>query len=159
MGSGVSRVFYPDLSTQCQVDQGDHIRTVGWLSKDHPFPTGTVASEFLAALWAHLCAAWQPVYSMGVHFCDFCPTPMPDAGRVGGSRNLWIPAESAVYVAPELVAHYVKDHGYLPPDEFINAVLACPKQDSPSFHQMLARFPRWWKAVEQVAASETGRSP
>jgi hypothetical protein len=147
-------MFYPDLSTECQVDRGEHVRAVGWLSKDHPFPTGTVSPEFLAALRSHLRAAWQPVYLMGPHFCEFCPKPKPREGRVGGSRNLWIPAVSVVYVAPELVAHYVEAHGYRPPDEFISAVLACPEQDTPAFHQLLGRFPRWGESVEPGAAPD-----
>jgi hypothetical protein len=137
-------MFFPDLSTECQVDKGDHVRAVGWLSKEHPFPTGPVPPEFLPILWSHIDSVWMPVAMAGPHFCEFCPEPREGEGRIGGSRNLWIPSASAVYVAPELVAHYVQDHGYRPPDEFIAAVLACPPQDSPAFHQLLAQFPRWW---------------
>ena len=58
---------------------------------------------------------------------------------------MWIPTESVVYVAPELVTHYVEVHGYQPPVEFIAAVLACPPQGSLEFHQLLACFPQWWR--------------
>ena len=30
--------------------------------------------------------------------------------------------KGVVYAAPELIAHYVEDHGYLPPPEFVEAV-------------------------------------
>ncbi|MCI0702868.1 MAG: hypothetical protein L0241_17445 [Planctomycetia bacterium] len=138
-------MFYPDLSTECQVDRGEHIRAIGWLSMDQPFPTGSVPPEFLAVLKSHIETAWQPVLMMGLHCCEFCPKPKPREGRIGGSCNLWIPAESVVYVTPELVAHYVEVHGYQPPEEFIAAVLACPEQNSPAFHELLSRFPQWWK--------------
>jgi len=133
-------VFYPDLGTGCQVDRGDHVRAVGWLSPDHLFPTGPVLSELIAAPRSHVRSPWQPVLVMGPHFCEFCPRPAAGAGRVGGSRNIWIPSASVVYVAPELVVHYVESHGYRPPDEFVAAVLACPPQGSPEFLEMLRPF-------------------
>ena len=33
-------------------------------------------------------------------------------------------ATGRVYAAPTLIWHYVTEHGYRPPDEFIDAVLA-----------------------------------
>ena len=34
--------FYPDLHTASMVGRGDHLRAIGWLSADHPFPRGPV---------------------------------------------------------------------------------------------------------------------
>jgi hypothetical protein len=135
------RVFYPDLSTECDVDRGSHVRAIGWLCKDHPFPTGPVPREFLTALRAHVQSAWQPVGMFGVHFCEFCPDPRPGKGRIGGSGNVWVPTLSVVYVAPELIVHYIEVHSYRPPEEFIAAVLGCPEQDSPAFHELLRGLP------------------
>ncbi len=75
-----------------------------------------------------------------------------------GFKNVWIPAgwrvlvgsggvrvlRPLVYVAPELIVHYIEAHGYRPPDEFIQAVLRCPPQDSPAFHKRMSRFPFRW---------------
>lgn len=133
-------MYYPDLGTECQVDRGEHVRAIGWLSKDQPFPTGAVPSVFISTLRDHIRTAWQPVRSAGVHFCEFCPQPRPGKGRAGGTGNVWIPSEGAVYVAPELVVHYIEAHKYRPPDEFIAAVMACPAQRSAEFHRLLGRF-------------------
>lgn len=38
-----------------------------------------------------------------------------------------------VYVAPELILHYIEAHLYKPPDEFINAVLRSPDQNSSAY--------------------------
>ena len=53
---------------------------------------------------------------------------------------MWVPTAEAVYVAPEMVVHYVTDHGYLPPDEFRRAVTDCPPQGSPEFMRLLAPY-------------------
>jgi hypothetical protein len=138
-------VLYNDLSTECQVDRGEHVRAIGWLSEGHRFPTGRVPAEFLTALRSHVHSAWQPVVAMGPHFCEFCAKASTPEKRVGGARNVWIPASFVVFVAPELVVHYVEAHNYRPPEEFISAVLLCPQQDSPEFHALLARFQCWWR--------------
>src|SRR5436309_15427101 len=82
------RMFYSDLSSECEVDRGEHVRAVGWLGKDHPFPTGSVPPEFLAVLRTHVRAAWQPVRLMGPHFCEFCPKPLT-GGATSGARGMY----------------------------------------------------------------------
>jgi hypothetical protein len=49
-----------------------------------------------------------------------------------GSAEIWVPAlgQAVIYAAPDLIYHYVKEHRYLPPADFINAVLsACDGRD------------------------------
>ncbi len=134
-------MYYADLSTKCQVDRGSRVRAIGWLSKDHAFTTGDVPQEFLATLRVHLAAAVQRVITAGPHFCELCANPSDKRKRVGGSRNLWIPTIDYVYVAPELILHYIEKHNYRPPDEFVIAVTACPPQDSLEYVVLLTRFP------------------
>ena len=43
-----------------------------------------------------------------------------------GTANLWIPGDGCVYVAPSLIAHYIRAHRYAPPQTFVEAVLRCP---------------------------------
>lgn len=136
-------MFYPDLSHECQVDRGPYVRAIGWLSREHSFPTGAVPPEFLDALLRHVCAPWQPVIAAGVHPCEFCQ-PSSDSRYIAGSSNVWIPAEDAVYVAPTLVFHYIEAHGYCPPEGFIRAVLDCPEQDTAAYRERMRRFPAWW---------------
>lgn len=146
-------MFHPDLSNECPMDRGDHVRAVGWLGESHPFAVGPVSPEFLVALRAHVDSAWQPVVCAGPHFCDLCPEPRAGErsrkSRPGAAGNVWIPAADVVYVAPELIVHYIEAHQYRPPDEFVAAVLACPSQGSAEFHDRLRRFPRWWDEPEK----------
>jgi hypothetical protein len=75
---------------------------------------------------------------MGPHFCDFCRI-----STVGGVANLFIPGEGVLYVAPELIVHYVDAHEYAPPIEFQRAVLACPPMRSAAyFKAILANGPK-----------------
>jgi hypothetical protein len=72
---------------------------------------------------------------MGGHTCEFC-------GRAYGHANLAVASESVLYIAPELVLHYVRAHSYLPPEEFVQAVLSAPLPGSDEFRAMVERFPK-----------------
>ncbi|WP_146209646.1 hypothetical protein [Vitiosangium sp. GDMCC 1.1324] len=53
---------------------------------------------------------------------------------------MWIPSAHHLFIAPELIVHYITAHGYRPPDTFIEAVLACPPQKSPEYIERLRPF-------------------
>jgi hypothetical protein len=154
-------MVYPDLSTECQVDRGGEVRAVGWLGKRvgllgflgarQPFTVGEVESGFVNKLRQHIRTAWQPVVTWGLHSCEFCRRPL-----ARGSKNLWIPTRSLKYVAPELIVHYIEVHCYLPPQEFITAVMDCPLQGSTEFFQLLSGFDNWWDAQQRCAAPNGG---
>ncbi|MBK6016297.1 hypothetical protein JHN45_34935 [Streptomyces sp. MBT53] len=67
----------------------------------------------------------------GTHLCDFCPT-FQEARKNVRFRDVFIGSgevhvrggEGRVYAAPASVVHHVADHGYRPPQEFVDAVLA-----------------------------------
>jgi hypothetical protein len=128
-------VYFPDLGEECMVGAGPGLRAVGWLDIEHPYTRGSVEPAFLEALQRHVKTAWAPMVMAGPHFCQFC-TGNPQ----GGSGNVWIPSEHHLFIAPELVVHYVTGHGYRPPDAFIEAVLACPAQGSPEYFERLRPF-------------------
>jgi hypothetical protein len=130
-------MFFPDLGTECQVDHGPHVRAVGWLSKDHPYPTGTARPGFVESLRGHVARAWQPVAAAGKHDCELC-------AKVRAGGNLWIPTPEVLFVAPELIVHYVEAHVYRPPDIFVEAVLACPAQGSVEYFALMRAFPSPW---------------
>jgi hypothetical protein len=42
-----------------------------------------------------------------------------------GSAEIRVPGSGGrIYAAPDLIYHYVEAHGYRPPDEFVEAVMA-----------------------------------
>ena len=137
-------MYFPDLGRECQVDQGPYVRAIGWLSASHPYPKGGVTKEFVDALQRNIDMAWQPVAAGGRHTCEFCKS-----NPAKGGGNVWIPGNGVVYVAPELVLHYIDAHGYKPPDEFVDATLACPEQKSDEYRNMMRALPaRWLKFLD-----------
>jgi hypothetical protein len=117
--------FFEDLTsyTYCHPEE-DPPGTVniGWLDRDHPFPTGPTTEEFRAKL-ARLCQL-RVKQMRGFHPCYFCGW----LGPVSFSE-MRVAAGGRVYAAPSLVHHYVAAHDYRPPDEFIAAVLAWGEAD------------------------------
>ncbi|WP_433609016.1 hypothetical protein ACQP2P_37095 [Dactylosporangium sp. CA-139114] len=58
------------------------------------------------------------------------------------TAEIGVPADgNTAYAAPRLVGHYVIDHGYRPPQPFIDAVLASDPHSSRPTHGPEIRFP------------------
>lgn len=116
--------FGDDLSTA--------LKAVSWLSREVPFRTGYIPQSIYAKLKSLLENPWQPFVTMGVHHCDLCQFDAPV-----GHNNLFVPNGSVIYVCPELTAHYIAAHHYLPPEEFLSAVMACPDTRTIEYKKLL----------------------
>lgn len=106
---------------------------VGWLGDQQDFPQGRVPEEVLEKIFA-LCRT--PVnQTRGFYRCLLCPdkglnrNPGYTVVRDGitlllGSAEIRVNSKSGKsYACPTMIYHYIKDHSYKPPEEFINAVL------------------------------------
>lgn len=117
-------MYFPDLSPYRYTGFGERLRhgglevlNVGWLSKDEPYNNGVASLAFREKLM-EFCI--RPVaLTNGAHRCEFC-------GEFWGNGEIHITSGKTVYVAPQLVIHYVTDHAYCPPPEFQEALLAAP---------------------------------
>ncbi|NVB82873.1 MAG: hypothetical protein HOV81_31135 [Kofleriaceae bacterium] len=149
-------MYYPDLGPDCQIAVGPAVRAIGWLERGKPFAVGPVDRQFVARLKQHVTDAgkWLPVIAMGPHFCD-----LGACDGNGGTSNVIVPAETCVYVAPELILHYVETHQYEPPHEFIAAVLACPEQSSDAYVAKLLPFASTWHLDEVGVRRIAARAP
>jgi hypothetical protein len=130
--------YYPDLSPYAYmpetIGQGVKALNVGWLSLWHGFPKGDTPPGFTEALGL-LCRDRPSARTRGVHACGL-PHRIGEKRKplhidVEGQRVLLGTAEVRVVsqtgewlIAPTLVHHYVTRHRYLPPPEFVEAVLA-----------------------------------
>jgi hypothetical protein len=95
VGGKAHMAWFADLS-QCDyfgAEHADCLRAVGWLERDHAFPTGVVDLSVYSRLVELVKDAWQPGVFMGSHSCDLCIY----AGE-RGNRNLFIPAGRQVFV-------------------------------------------------------------
>ena len=133
-------MYIADLSTNAYFATGDVLRAVGWLEADETYQQGAVPAGFLDQLKHHISAAYQPMILMGVHFCSLCP----QGQRKHGNDNLLVPTETLLYVAPAMIGHYIEDHGYRPPQEFVEALMACPQQNSSGYLALLRPYERYW---------------
>ncbi|MET8247725.1 hypothetical protein ABZV31_26965 [Streptomyces sp. NPDC005202] len=120
--------YYPDLSPYTYDTADREMLTVGWLSREHPYTTGTAPEGLVEAL---VRLAREAVnVQRGMHFCNLCPdfqTARAHTSRGDvfiGSGEIRVTSDSGiVYAAPTMIVHYVEDHAYLPPEEFCVAAL------------------------------------
>jgi hypothetical protein len=149
--------WYADLS-HCGYFDGvpgwdtSALRAVGWLSSAEQFAMGQVSEEIFAKLCGLLRNPWGLMDFMGHHACELCTTHSPrsfvyrGASILVGNGEVFVPWERCILVAPSLVLHYIDAHQYLPPTEFLSAVLRCPEMGSREYLQALREAgadPKW----------------
>lgn len=114
-------MYYEDL-TPYEYFAKDLVKclNVGWLEKGKYFPVGKPSKEFLERLDDYEEKRYYQ--TKGLHSCQFCEENVHSSNeiRVVGK-------DGKVYASPRLIFHYVKTHDYLPPSEFIEAVLNGPR--------------------------------
>jgi hypothetical protein len=146
----ITPMYYPDLSLYQYVQSNEDPPSlnVGWLDGTHDYPKGEPSEPFLDRLWIFCCASMQ--HMLGIHECELCPEGAFDRCAQRGDEELWLGSaeirvfsrEGAAYAAPNLIYHYVVDHNYCPPDEFVQAVLEGPLPDSPEYLASAEQF-KW----------------
>jgi hypothetical protein len=126
-------MFFPDLEAyryDIPVPLHDVV-TVGWLSKEHAYARQDSGADTLEAI-ERLIGTHRANQMRGYHVCEFCGAePRVAVSASGehvliGSAEIWIPSPDLkrIYAAPNLIHHYMSVHGYLPPQEFLDAVAA-----------------------------------
>lgn len=124
------------------------LTATGWLGASSRWLDVDVSEAFFERLVELSTDPWQPggMMAMGSHSCELCRF-VSESGSLrykdrevrAGNRNLFIPGDGLVYVAPTTLAHYVAAHGYGPPLSFQQAVLACPPMRSVPYFQALKK--------------------
>lgn len=88
--------------------------SIGWLERSVPFNTGSVPHKVLEEI--HRFAKTPINLTRGVHHCEFCTNP----ATATGNGELWMRlSDGPIFVSPQLLAHYIEKHNYLPPPEFL----------------------------------------
>ena len=106
------------------------LRAAGWLSVSEAYVRGNIGQQERDRLEALLRKAWQPVFYKGCHTCELC-------SEARSIYNLFIPGREVVFVSPEGILHYIDRHQYLPPREFLDAVMGCPEMGSQAYFAAL----------------------
>ncbi|HRH44635.1 MAG TPA: hypothetical protein PKY82_23565 [Pyrinomonadaceae bacterium] len=124
-------MWYEDL-TQCDYFGEQYpkfLTAIGWLENGKPYSTDTIPRDVYTKLCEFSKNPWTFAVFMGHHLCDLCQFQFENDSAKGVS-NIFIPHNGKIYVCPELITHYINNHFYLPPREFIEAVYVCPPQGS-----------------------------
>jgi|YNPNPStandDraft_1061719.scaffolds.fasta_scaffold37064_2 hypothetical protein len=120
--------------------------SIGWLSRHVPYPKGSTLANFQDRLFV-FCL--NPVLrTRGFHTCEFCSSPAPFLTYVKhrdreiglGAAEIRVIYRNRVYAAPDLIYHYVVEHQYCPPEEFIEAVLQGPLPGSTEYNLFLENW-------------------
>jgi hypothetical protein len=129
--------YYEDLSPYQyigdSVPDGVTAVNVGWLELHRDFPRGDVPEEFLDSL-SDIVKHHRQAKTRGWHRCQLHHSggeqPYPAIVEIGGQRLSLGGAEVRVVsvpgvwmIAPDLILHYVADHFYRPPEDFLEAVI------------------------------------
>ena len=144
-----------------EVYQGRDCRAVGWLSTDKPFPTGETSQEFKEKLFEFCLDDYVVNLTRGFHECEFCTKQDIDerircdekahlAGR--GNGEIRVMGISSVYAGPILIYHYVIEHQYNPPEEFVEAVLTGLSPNSTELREMRKKISEteWGKRLNEA---------
>lgn len=130
--------YYKDLTPYNYHHHSTKELNVGWLELGQDFDTGDVPEGFLENL--KLYENNRVFQTRGWHSCQFCED------KKSGSYEIRVISNSGVYYAcPVLIIHYIEEHKYLPPQEFIEAVMNGPKPGSEEYKYWITLMPTHWE--------------
>jgi hypothetical protein len=141
--------YLPDLSAKTA--KTPNLKNIGFLWSGHSFPRGRV-SPLLFERLVSLVEMPRRSCASGYHNCcvGLCrlrigPCPQHTfqfRGRILylGSWNIIVPAMEQVFIAPNLILHYLHRHKYKPPETFCSAVLDCPTPGSEAYFASIRRI-------------------
>ena len=116
---------------------------VGWLENGKPYQTGKAPETLIEKLYEFIKAKEVTHAFIGIHECDLCDVILPP-GRLNviddfGSKTTFVAYKNKLYIFPDLIIHYINEHSYLPPEEFIVAVLDSTPQETLEYLKKLVK--------------------
>lgn len=130
--------YYRDLSKYEYHNVEAHTINIGWLDNSIDYARGEVPEEFINKLWGYL--KYNIVQLRGFHECNLCSEKTGylsverngEQLKLGSAEIRVLGNDGKIYAAPNLIYHYITKHNYMPPAEFIKAVLT-GSSDSPEY--------------------------
>lgn len=104
---------------------------IGWLGAGYDYSKGYVPERLVETL-VKLSSDLVELYR-GLHICELCQMPEELSGKSYKQQWEWavlrssngeirIVEDDVTFAAPQLIVHYIKEHGYRPPDVFLRAL-------------------------------------
>ncbi|MDE7252660.1 MAG: hypothetical protein K2O32_06940 [Acetatifactor sp.] len=153
-------MYFKDLTKYEYHGDLEDSLNIGWLENGHLFNQGSVSEKFMDKLWGYL--RYPVRIFRGFHTCDLCEKPntgVPVVEYKGQKRKVgyyemrvW-GKDGNVYAAPSLIFHYILQHGYQPPQEFIDAVMDSENPDSDEYYQKVLAYSKgedFWLAQDRT---------
>jgi hypothetical protein len=124
-------MYFQDLTPYAYLNREPDAKVlaVGWLDAEHEFTRGEVPQSVLERI---LILCFKPVnQTRGFHLSPFLKSaqfgyPVEYQGQkmlLGSAEIRVLGRDGKCYYAPNLIYHYIKDCGYLPPDAFLDALM------------------------------------
>lgn len=122
----------------------NNVINIGWLGGVGSFQIGNVSEEFIKNLWEYYKCPFfttRKVYQnekLDGYWKFF--TAFLNGREIGlGSSEIRVldKKKGVVYASPNLIIHYIINHNYLPPQEYIKAVIEGPKPNSKDYCDMI----------------------
>ena len=150
--------YFEDLSRYTYsnaVPEGISIKNVGWLAINREFPKAHASVNLLDVLWDYCSVIVTP--TRGLHSCEFCVSPAHTFVRHGtrlllGSGEIRIFSLGGdIFSAPNLIYHYIHDHQYRPPAEFVQAIEGGPHPTSDEYKRLMDLLAVKWRPNPPMA--------
>ena len=142
-GRGAPEDLEPYLGCASDAELGIDPLAVGWLQRNRPYDRGPVPDGFLEQLLAFCFEQNTVCARAGARRCPLCGESVKPISRDEGTAHfgqaeIRVLGEVDIFAAPNLIYHYVAEHGYRPPDLFVDAVMNGPQPGSPE-HRALVK--------------------
>ncbi len=124
--------YFKDLTSFTYCKEEDDALNIGFLSGSHKFVRGPIPREILHTLIELTKTLY--IQHRGCYVCDICePTTEVksnseylsawESTRHGSALFRVVSKSGQAYIAPTLIVHYITEHQYRPPDEYLEAVV------------------------------------
>lgn len=151
---------FPHLTYKSPIKQ---VLSIGWLDNNQSVHNpNEINCNFLDRLWSFCISS--PLYMHQTYICKLCSGSlvrsqryilnnrqsifqitkpsrqnMIDTGKtilLGTNVFAVFSDDNIAYISPNLIYHYIMEHNYKPPEEFIQAVLISPLPETKKHNQM-----------------------
>ncbi|MCM1089239.1 MAG: hypothetical protein NC413_00180 [Muribaculum sp.] len=175
-------MYFEDLTTYAYHNEPEDSLNIGWLERGHSFHKGSVPEEFMNKLWKYLRYPVRIFRGSHIcDLCEGAPIATHEdivkAIKKGIWPSPWLKQDTniieykgqkrrvgyyelrvwgkngKVYAAPSLIVHYILQHDYQPPQEFIDAVMDSEDVDSDEYYQKVLTYSNgedFWLAKDQT---------
>jgi len=129
--------YFKDLTEYQYYGYNPKLFNIGWLdNSSNDYPKGETSQEFKDKLKKYLD---YPQNKMrGYYNCPFCINVFSNKETMSDCEIWIVGKDNKVYSSPQLIVHYIEKHNYLPPTEFIDAVLNGPLPNSKEYNDIIS---------------------